>query len=133
MTTAALWSTFCSLSCTEEAAATAVSRAVTLVATASVKQDALARDGAAYILSTDDSVRSRAVQFLAQVIDGLPRHVMQASEGSVWLSFFIAKLSDEACARHSLHALAAVCSADCAVSIDSIAELPLRICDIIHV
>ena len=91
------------------------------------------REGAAYVLSTDDSVRSRAFLFLAQVIEGLPSNLMSPAEGSVWLAFFIAKLSDESCARHALHSLAAVCAADCALSIDSIGQLPLRICDSIHV
>ena len=98
-----------------------------------VKQETLMREGAAYVLSTDDSTRSRAFLFLAQVIDGLPSNLMSATEGSVWLPFFIAKLSDEPCARHALHALAAVAAADCASSIDSIAQLPLRVCDAIHV
>jgi hypothetical protein len=97
------------------------------------KQETLVREGAAYVLSSDDSIRSRAFRFLAQVIEGLPSTLMNATEGSVWLSFFIAKLSDEPCARHALHALAAVCAAECAPSIESIGQLPLRVCDIIHV
>ncbi len=91
------------------------------------------REGAAHVLSTDDSTRSRAFLFLAQVLEGLPSNLMTAAEGSVWLPFFIAKLSDEPCARHALHALAAVCAADCAPSVDSIGQLPLRVCDAIHV
>jgi hypothetical protein len=52
-----------------------------------VKQETLVREGAAYVLSSDDSIRSRAFQFLAQVIEGLPSNLMNATEGSVWLSF----------------------------------------------
>jgi len=51
----------------------------------------------------------------------------------VWLPFFISKLSDEPCARHALHALAAVCASDCALSIEAIGQLPLQICDALHV
>jgi hypothetical protein len=84
-------------------------------------------------MSTDDSIRSKACQFLAQVIEGLPADTMQPSEGSVWLTFFITKLSDEPCARHALHALAAVCATNCALAIDSVGQLPIRVCDAIHV
>jgi hypothetical protein len=97
------------------------------------EQDSLVRDGAAYVLSTDDSVRSRAFQFLAQVIEGLAPATMLAAEGSVWLPFFVSKLSDEPAARHALRALAAVCASDCALSIESIGHLPVRVCDVIHV
>ncbi len=93
----------------------------------------MVRDGAAFVLSTDDSVRSRAFQFLAQVIEGLPPSTMQAAEGCVWMQFFVSKLSDEPVARHALRALAAVCACDCALSIDSIGQLPVSMCDVIHV
>ena len=96
-------------------------------------QENLVRDGAAYVLSTDDSVRSRACVFLAQVIEGLPARAMQPAEASVWLPFFVTKLSDEPCARHALQALAAVCASDCALSVDGLGQLPLRVCDAIHV
>ena len=71
--------------------------------------------------------------FLAQVIEGLPARAMQPAEASVWLPFFVTKLSDDPCARHALQALAAVCASDCALSVDGLGQLPLRVCDAIHV
>lgn len=91
------------------------------------------RDGAAYVTNADDSIRSKGCQFLALILERLPQHAMQPAEGCVWLTFFIAKLSDEPCARHALHALAAVCASDCALSVDSIGQLPIRVCDAVHV
>ena len=62
MSSPSTWAAFCSLTSTPDASAAAVAQTIALLTSATLKQDSLVRDGAAYVLSVDDSIRSRAVQ-----------------------------------------------------------------------